>query len=279
MNHICFNGKLIPGDTPILRADNRGYRYGDALFETMKMYKGKIMLEPFHLERLSAGIALMQLQLPALINPQALFRQASALCEKNQCQSMARIRLTVSRGNGGIFEGNPVADYLIECWPLDQPMNELNENGLLLGIYPDARKSIDRFSHLKTASCMPYVMAALYTQSQKLNDCLLLNSKERIADSVIANFFMIRDGIIYTPSLEEGCVDGVMRKYLIQALRERGEEVMETGLTTADLATADEVFLTNSIRGIRWVKQAGDQRYGYTRTLDIYRHFVQTLWA
>lgn len=277
MNRISLNGKILPSDQAIFRADNRGYRYGDGLFETMKMYEGRILLEHYHLERLRAGLALLQLQLPVRADPESILADIKSLCEKNQCTAMARIRLTVSRGNGGLLEGNPTADYLIECWPLDKQMNALNENGLVIGIYPGARKSMDAFSRLKTNSSLPYVMAALYAKENKLNDCLVLNASGRVADSVIANLFYIKDGTIYTPALGEGCIDGVMRRHLIESLRGACEELIETGIDPADLDSADEIFLSNSIRGIRWVRQLGDKIYGNTRTVDIYRRFVQTL--
>lgn len=235
------------------------------------------MLEPLHFERLFSGLSLLKISLPPHVTPARLNKEILRLCTKNQCGQLARVRLSVSRGTGGLYEGNPPADYLIECWPLDPSANQLNENGLVIGIYPDARKSCDDFSRLKSASFQPYVMAALYAKEKQLNDCLLLNTAGNIADSTIANLFLVKAGKLFTPALTEGCIDGVMRKYLITELSKAGEKVEETSISTAMLPKADELFLTNAIKGIRWVRQFGGKLYNNERTRLIYNQTLRTI--
>jgi branched-chain amino acid aminotransferase len=164
MNSICLNGKIVPGDQPVLMVDNRSYRYGDGIFETMKVVNKKIALETLHFERFFSSLALMGFKLPALITAGKLREQVLALCEKNKCVSLARVRLSVFSGNGGIFESQDDFQYIIECRPLSAPMNQLNENGLVIDIFPEARKSCDKFSNLKSANYLPYVMAARYAK-------------------------------------------------------------------------------------------------------------------
>ncbi len=277
MNYTCFNGTILPSDQPVLHAANRGYRYGDGLFETMKILRGKILLEDLHFKRLFSGLLLLKTGLPSTVTADRLKEEIVTLCEKNQCGELARVRLSVSRGDGGLYDVGTKPDYVIECWPLDVSANSLNENGLVVDIFPDSRKSIDKFSGLKSASFQPYVMAALFAKEQKLNDCLVLNNAGRIADSTIANLFLVKDGRISTPALSEGCVAGVMRDHLIAALGGEGQLVTETTVSGEDLASADEVFLTNAIKGIRWVKQCGGKSYTHKLTLKIYERFVKTL--
>ena len=119
MNHICLNGKLYPADKPVLMADNRGYRYGDGLFETMKMINGKIALEKLHFERLLNGIRLLKLNTPSSFKIKKLSADILSLCKKNKCQALARIRLSVFRGHGGLYDGRGEAGWLIECLPAD----------------------------------------------------------------------------------------------------------------------------------------------------------------
>jgi branched-chain amino acid aminotransferase len=171
----------------------------------------------------------------------------------------------------------PKSGYVIECWSLDDSVNQLNENGLAIDIFPDARKSCDKFSNLKSASFQPYVLAALYAKENKLNDCLVLNTSGYIADSTIANIFLVKDNAILTPALSEGCIDGVMRKFLLGKLTEAGYPVIETSVSPDDLNNADEIFLTNAIKGIRWVRQFRKREYANSTAEKIYNDFVRTI--
>ncbi len=277
MSSICFNGKIVSGEEPVLMASNRSYRYGDGLFETMKLINGYIALEQFHFERLFAGISLLKFDTPKLFTAEKIRQEILQLCRKNSCEKMARVRLSIFRGNGGLYDEDKTLQYVIESWSLNESVNKLNENGLVIDIYPDARKSCDKFSNLKSANFLPYSLAAQYAKENKLNDCLVLNTKEAIADSTIANVFIIKEGIISTPALDEGCVKGVMRRYLIEKLRDGGYELREGVLTVNNLEHADEVFLTNAINGIRWVKQFRDTMYTNNHAANIYKQFIQTI--
>jgi branched-chain amino acid aminotransferase len=118
-------------------------------------------------------------------------------------------------------------------------------------------------------------LAALYTKEKKLNDCLVLNSNGNIADSTIANVFIIKDGVVFTPSLSEGCISGVMRRFLIEKLRSTDFELREEALAIKNLEEADEVFLTNAIKGIRWVKQFRYKIYPNINTMKIYEQIIK----
>lgn len=271
MNYLCLDGKILPADQPVLMADNRGYRYGDGLFETMRVVRGKVALEEYHFNRLFAGLKLLRFDIPSFLTAQKLQERIIHLCEKNKCNELARVRLSGFRGNGGLYEGNNTLHYLIECWPLDG--DQWNENGLSIGIYPDARKSSDAFSNLKSANFLPYIMAAKYAKENKWNDCLVLNQHGRIADATIANVFLVKNNTLFTPSLAEGCVDGVMRKYLLEKVN-----VEEKPVTIEDILNADEVFLTNAVKGIRWVKQLQDKIYSQSEAFKIYNQFIKAIW-
>jgi branched-chain amino acid aminotransferase len=277
MNSICLNGKIISSSQPVLMADNKSYRYGDGIFETMKVYKGKFLLEELHVERLLRGIRILKLEMPSLLTIEKLLEQVIQLCLKNKCVQLARVRLSLFRGNGGVYEGDNLLHYLIECWPLNESLNQLNENGLVIGLFPDARKSCDVFANIKSASYLPYAMAARYAKENKWNDCLLMNTFDRIADATIANLFLIQNNHIITPALEEGPVAGVMRNYLFTQLAEAGYTLEEGKVTADDLLTADELFLTNAITGIRWVKNYANKTYSCNQTTKIYNQFVKTI--
>jgi branched-chain amino acid aminotransferase len=283
MNVINLNGKIMPADEPALLASNRGYRYGDGLFETMKVINEKIILASSHFERLFAGLSLLKFEISELFTAQKLQNEILSLCKRNKCELLARVRLSVFRGNGGLYdEDNPDSyrdQYIIECWPLNESVNKLNENGLVIDIYPEAKKNCDMFSNLKSANFLPYIMAALYAKENKLNDCLVLNIAGHIADATIANIFIIKDEIIMTPALSEGCVNGVMRRYLLEKLQNTGYKIQESGISVSDIEIADEIFLTNVINGIRWVGKFRNNTYTNLQTTEIYNCFIKTIFC
>jgi branched-chain amino acid aminotransferase len=278
MNQISFNGKLVSAADPVFLVTNRSYRYGDGLFETMKMQNGMISLSAFHFERLFNSLNLLKFIIPKLFTKEKLEQEIIQLCRKNECDKLARIRLSVFRGNGGLYDEEKALQYVIESWPLSNSINSLNENGLLIDVFPDAEKSCDKFSNLKSANFLPYSMAALYAKENKLNDCLVFNSSGCIADSTIANVFLVKGDTICTPSLDEACVNGVMRRMLLEKLREKSESwiVEERAISLSDLRAADEIFLTNAINGIRWVKQFRDKIYINQKTTEIYNRLMKT---
>ena len=102
MNFICLNGKFLPAGEAALHADNRGYRYGEALFETMKVSKGNIQLEVYHYERLFAGMQLLDFPAPPHFNREQITGKIKTLCEKNKCEELGRVRLSIFSGNGGL---------------------------------------------------------------------------------------------------------------------------------------------------------------------------------
>ncbi len=274
---ISFNGKLLPAEEPVLLASNRGYRYGDGLFETMKVVNGKIALETLHMERLMRGIALLKMELPGLFTTEKLIRETFQLAVKNKATERGRVRLSVFRGNGGLYDAGRTLQYLIECWPLPESFLQLNQNGLEIGIFPVARKSIDPFSGLKTANFLPYTLASIYAKEQKLNDCLVLNTAGTITDSTTANLFIYTGDRFITPGPAQGAVDGVMRRYLIREMRAAGHIVDETPVTITEVAQAQEVFLTNAIHGMKWVRTFRESHYQNRLADELYSRFVQTI--
>jgi branched-chain amino acid aminotransferase len=261
--YINFDGKVLCSDEKVLTADNRSFRYGDGLFETLKLVEGRLLLAPYHFERLFAGLRTLQFDPPAWWTAEHLSTEIINLCKKNGHSDLARARLVVFRGNGGLSE--PVSahpHYIIESGPLDPKSGELNSEGLLVDLFPGGRKSCDALSNLKSNNYLVYALAAIHARQRGLNDCLVLNSREGIADSTIANLFCCRQQVLYTPPLSEGCVAGVMRRHLLESLPKKGFTVREEALRPEDLESADEIFLCNALRGIRWVGSFRGYNYG-----------------
>jgi branched-chain amino acid aminotransferase len=275
---INHNGALHRAGEPILTAGNRGFRYGDGLFETLLVQNGRIRLRDYHFDRLFAGIGLLRFTLPSFFTRESLERQILTLCERNSHSVLARVRLVVYRGEGGLYDPvSPHPCHVIESWPLSPADIGMNENGLVIDVYPDGMKSCDAIANLKSNNFLLYVLAALYARENRLNDCLVLNSHQRLADSTIANLFYVKDRQFYTPPLSEGGVAGVMRRFLLAAMPAAGFAVHEKPVTAEDLLSADEVFLTNALKGIRWVEVFRSARYQHTFSGTIYTQLVKEM--
>jgi branched-chain amino acid aminotransferase len=275
MNYFNYNGKIFAENELIIGPQNRGLRYGDGIFETMKFKNGKLILSDEHFARLWKGMQMLQFDIPKLLSPEKLEEEIFQLATKNKLTA-ARIRLTIIRSDGGIYDAkNHISNYIIEAIALPEDNGPLNSNGLQLCIFDDAKKSIDAFSSLKTNNYLPYFMGAMFAKKQQCNDALILNSDENICDSTIANVFYIKDEIIYTPALTQGCVAGVMRKFLIDKIRALGFTVNESIVSKEDILNADEVFLSNSVYNIRWVAGLENKSYSNTITWKIVEALVR----
>lgn len=278
MEYFIYDGKIYKNDTDLISINSRGLRFGDGLFETLKSSSNILQFTDDHFERLWKGMNLLQFKVPVHFTAKGLQRQIQELLNKNRHNSIARIRLTVFRGDGGLYDNiNHLPHYLIQTWPLPNDTGKWLSNGLSMGIYNDVKKSCDILSNLKHNNFLPYAMAAVYAKKQKWNDAILLNSHGRICDTTIANIFLIKENVIYTPSLREGCIAGVMRKNLLLQFSDDKLHVVEGEITIEDLEEADEVFLSNSIHNIRWVQCIGDKKYDNKCTQKIFSSFHSTI--
>ncbi len=269
--YINWNGKIIDRAAFYISPDNRSFRYGDGFFETMKVNELSVYLEQLHFQRFFQSLDLLQFDIPELYTPSYFYEQIQLLLSKNNHTSLARVRLMIYRGDGAVYDNkNNFPNFIIQSWSLNKQVNQLNTEGLHIDIYKDARKVCDKFSLVKSNNYLSYLMAAFYVTKNNLNDAVILNPYDRIADSTIANIFIIQDGVIKTPPLTEGCINGVYRKYLLQLLRKDSLPYVEEPVTINELLTASEVFLTNAINGIRWISKCG--KSSYKNEISAYLH-------
>lgn len=278
MTWCNFNGKLYKENEPVIGTASRGLRYGDGIFETMKMLDGNVIFANEHFARLWKGMQTLQFEIPKHFNPEKLTAEILQLAVKNKHEKAARLRLTIIRGNGGLYDAaNHQPNYIIETWPLPHSSHTFNSNGLVMGIYADAVKSCDALSNIKHNSYLPYVMGALYAKKQQYNDAVIVNSHGNICETTIANIFLVKDGIVFTPALTQGCVAGIVREQVIACLKKNNYTINQTAITHNMLLQADEVFITNAIYNIRWVQRINDKEYTNTVVQKIYTQFCATI--
>ena len=265
LRYVNINGKLT--DNATIPADNSAFRYGVGIFETMLTINVAIRLWQYHWERLSSGLPVIGLIAPTLFTADYMQEQILRTVHKNKPGALCRVRLQLFGGSGGIFgpdDNKP--HFIIECYSLTPDILELNTNGLVIGIADELRKSADALANLKSANALIYAAAARQAKTNKWNDALICNTNGNVIESAIANIFWIKDGAIHTPPLSDGCVAGVMRRHLLTAL----PDITQQPLTADELLTADEVFLTNAIKGIRWVGTIDSAAYHNNRTRQLY---------
>jgi branched-chain amino acid aminotransferase len=277
--YINDNGSIISKELWKISPNNRSFRYGDGCFETIKIVNHNIILADYHFERLFRSLEVLKFDTQKQITPQKLSKQILEVARKNNHHKHARIRLTFYRGEGGLYdEINHTPNYIIQTLALDDDINKLNDNGLIVDMFPGGRKSADSFSAIKNNNFLIYTMGALWAKQNHLNDAIILNSFENIADATIANVFIVKDGTVCTPPLSDGPVNGVMRRYILKCIQEEGIAAHEVTLCTEDLLNASEVFLTNAIYGLRWVKQVGKNNYNGQLSAFLHKKFITTLF-
>ncbi len=237
------------------------------LFETIKVINGRIQLADLHFERLFKGLEQLKFSLPSELKQEKLEHEILKSCREKNCDDAAKVRLSVAKD-----EADKI-NYKIECRELDRHI--LYEQNLKIDFYQDERKDNDIFSHLKSKYFTCYPKAAKYAKQNALDDCILLNYYQNVTDSSISNVFIIRGKKIYTPPLHDGCVDGVMRKHLLKKLTEWNFEWEEASLEVINVINADELFLTNAIRGIRSVKYFREKVYDNTVTEQLKQHMFR----
>jgi len=270
MDFICFNGRFLHATEPLFTTQNRSFRYGDGVFETMKVFKGKILLEQFHYERLL--LSLKMLQIENTLDIPRLSQLILDLCQMNKCIALSRVRLAVFRSMKNETE------FVIEAISLAHQANEWNGKGLTIDLYPYARKNADAFSNLKSANFLPYVLAELFAKESGLDDAVVLNAFNYLADTSKANIFLVINGEIFTPALNQGCVAGVMRRFLLEQLKKNNYRIHQDEISEDQLLSADEVFLTNSIYDIRWVEKFRRKTYSSKQVYSLYHNIISFLY-
>jgi branched-subunit amino acid aminotransferase/4-amino-4-deoxychorismate lyase len=260
--YLLVNDEFFAVDEAVLKASNRGFKFGDGLFESMRMSNGKLQFAAQHADRLRAGMKALKMEGYALMDDYFLKQKTTELLKKNRMTGNARFRLSVYRDGEGLYtpQINKVG-YVLEVAPLDGATYEFNKKGLIIDVYDEIAKPINKLSNFKTSNSLVYVMAGLFKKQHRLDEALLLNQNGFLCESISSNVFVVYQKQIYTPALSEGCVAGVMRTIILQLSKTYQLPLIEAQINPEILNEAEEVFITNATGGIRWVMGYGKKRY------------------
>lgn len=259
--YIILNGRFISDDSFFINRNNRAFKYGDSIFETMFSSSGKVRFFENHYRRITSGMK--KLGYEKILNQEKIKEEILKLIRKNKYLKGIRIRLTIFRKSGGFYtpETNNF-NYLIETSELENEFYKLNKNGLIIDIYNEIKKPINKLSYYKTGNSLLFILAGIYKKKQKFDDCIILNEKNNICETISSNIFIIKNKNIITPAKNEACVSGIMRNFVIKNAGNFAYKIIEkNGIKTKDLFNAEEIFITNAVTGIKWIAAFKDKKY------------------
>lgn len=259
---VNSNGTILPNDGPSIHAGNRGHLYGDGVFETIRVMHGKPLNMENHIKRLIEGAKALKIRPSVFFNEEFFTEKIGELLQKSSLNEGARCRISLDRMSGGNYTpSSNEATYFIEVYPLENNHFELNSKGLEVDLYTDLKKNKTSLSNYKTKNALLYVLAGINAQERKLDDVLIGNDKGAILESSSSNLFVVSNGVLYTPGLDEGCLAGTMRMQIINLAVKHGIKVYECTIFPQNIIAADEIFLTNAIKGVTWVSGYRTKRY------------------
>ncbi len=260
---LNINGKIVDSSQPLFTAENRAFRYGDSVFESFRAFGQEIPFFTQHFDRLLEAMKLLGMTIPISFSETFIIKEIQHLLRVNKFFKSAVIRFTVFRNAGGkYFPKTNSVSYLIETTPLNENSYLLNNKGLTIGLFQDFPKVATPFSGFKSGNAQIYIAAALQAQQSGWDDALLLNPKNEIMEATSSNVFFVRDNFLFTPSLDTGIVSGIMRQKVIEIALDNNFVVYdEVAIRESEIGSFDEIFLTNSVSGIRWVSAYKDFRF------------------
>ena len=264
---ININGELLAPHAATLSYRNRGFAYGDAVFETIRVINGKIIFWEDHYFRLMASVRIMRMEIPQSFSPEFLEEEILKLIRSNQLENAAaKVRFTVFRKEGGLYtpETNETG-YVISAEALDSPFYLFNEASYEVELFKDHYLNSGLLSTLKTNNRAINVLGSIFAKENGYRNCLLLNEHKNVVEALNGNLFLVKGREIKTPPLSEGCLKGITRGKLIEIIGQlEGYTLIETPISAFELQKADELFITNVIAGVQPISRYRKKEFGNT---------------
>lgn len=252
---VNFNGTLVEKESNLL-ANNRGFLFGDAVFETLKVVNNKILFFEDHYFRLMSSMRILRMEIPMNFTMEFLEQEILNLVRDNGTEKSARIRMTVFRNSDGFYLPNTnIVGYLIQSSALSSPQYKMNEGIYEVDLYKDFYVTKQLLSTIKSTNKAVHITGSIFANENGLQNCLLLNDSKNVIEALNGNIFMLKDRKLSTPPVSEGCLNGVMRKQILTLAKNKNIEVVEEVISPFDLQKADELFVTNVIQGVQSISK------------------------
>lgn len=261
---INSNGNIIKKTQASISINNRGFTYGDTVFETIKVLQNKVLFLEDHYFRLMASLRILRMEIPMNFTMEFFENEILKLIKISNLNSLSvRVKFIVYRSEGGLFmpETNAI-EYLVIAEQLYTELYEISNENYTVDLYKDNYTSPGLISTLKTNNRIINVVGSIYANENNFNNCLILNTNKHIVEALNANIFLVKDKSIKTPPLQDGCIKGIMRKQIIEIVKLLPEyTIEESSISPFELQKADELFLTNVISGIQPITHYRRKRF------------------
>lgn len=263
---IVFNGELILSKDYKMGLSNRAFRFGDSIFETIRVFNGRVVFIKEHIDRLFSSLRVVNMVLPDYFTSEFLERKIVELIDVNKTfdNKNARIRLTVFRkaDSNIYFVDNDNVDFVLEYSELNDYEFIYNSEDYNISVFEDISKSKSKLSQIKTNNMLLHIIAGAKVKKDNLDNILLINDEGNLTEAINANVFIVKGNVISTPKLSDGCVDGILKKVLKQLIQKHSKyKIEERRISKDELPLCDEVFLTNTIIGIQPVTKYREKCY------------------
>ncbi len=261
---VNINGDILKDDKAVIAISNRGYTYGDALFETIRVNSGSILFWEDHYFRLMASMRILRMEIPLKFTPEFLEKEIITLITENDLiNASVRVKILINRVSGGLYA--PVSnqiEYCISISKLATPFYMISESPYEVTLFKDHYIAKDLLSTLKSNNKIVNVLAGIFAQENDFDNCLLMNSDKMIIESINGNLFLVKDNTIKTPPLVDGCLKGILRTQLLRIIDKLPEyEIVEESISPFELQKADELFMTNVITGMQPITKYRKKEY------------------
>ena len=246
---VNYNGDLVAFEDAKITPINRALKYGDSVFETLKLVNGKLIFWEAHYFRLMASMRMLRMKIPMSFTLEFLENEILKTAKVTNSNNNLRIRLTITRKDGGFYLPltNEV-DYLIES----QEINFVNKSTYKVDLYKDFYVYSGHLSTIKTNNKIIHTIASIYARENELDNCILLNERKGVVEATNASLFLVKGLVIKTPPLTEGCLKGIAREKVKSIIESTKDFTLEESVISPfEIQKADEVFLTNSILGVQ----------------------------
>jgi len=272
------NGKLTDESALPNPVQNRGFRFADGFFETIRIAHGKAQHLQLHFNRITNSLQAHRINKPVDFDLNSFSHAIDTLTQANALNQGGRIRASFIRDGGGRYtpESNDLM-WVAECESMDQNEFCINEKGIAVDLFSDMRKPASPLANFKNIAASLYVQASIWAESKGLDDALVSNEQFHVIESSRSNIFLVSNGVLYTSGLDSGPVGGVMRAAIINIALANQYKVYECNLTPQELLRADELFLSNAIIGIQWVSSYRTKRYYNQTSKDLVQLINESL--
>ena len=258
LKYYLHNFLLIPETELQLPISNRAFQYNDGAFETMLFIDGKIRFIESHLNRLKRAAEALHLELPdALSEPETIAFWIEKLITANQLSGKTRIKVKIWRSGTGLYipEKNE-AEVLITAEPQKVSSNFIE----IADFAQSVRTHFSSYSFFKGPNSIQYVLAGIEKKQRNLDEIILLSADGFVSECLASNIFWLKNGMVFTPKTETGCVAGVLRKNLLKLFQAENIPFQEGEFLPVELLRAEVVFSSNAA-GIKVIKQISDQEF------------------